>query len=169
MRFEDLFQELAESTEMIRALLVGISQEEARLKPSPESWSILELLCHLHDEEREDFREHLSFILDPENKEWHTIRPQNWVTARNYNEQDFAGMQDKFFAERGKSMEWLKGLFRANWDITYTSRFGPMSAGAMLASWIAHDNLAIRQFVELRRIHVENITKPYSIAYAGDW
>ncbi len=169
MRFENLYQELVNSTEMIRALLAGISLEEARLKPNPESWSILELLCHLYDEEREDFREHLSFILDPDNREWHTIDPQNWVTARKYNEQDFPEMQDKFFAERRKSLEWLKGLSGKNWDLGYTSKFGSMSAGEMLASWVAHDNLAIRQFVELRRIHVENITKPYSIAYAGDW
>jgi hypothetical protein len=169
MRFDDLYEELVNSTEMIRALLASISREEARLKPNPDSWSILELLCHLYDEEREDFREHLSFLLDPGNKEWHAIDPQNWVAARRYNEQDFLEMREKFFAERSKSLEWLKGLSTANWDLSYTSKFGSMSAGEMLASWIAHDNLAIRQFVELRRNRIENITKPYSIAYAGDW
>jgi hypothetical protein len=169
MRFETLREELANSTEMIRALLVGMSQEETRLKPNSESWSILELLCHLYDEDREDFREHLAFILHPENKEWHKIDPENWVTTRKYNEQDFAEMQDKFFAERRKSLEWLKSLSEENWDSTYTSEFGSMSAGEMLASWVAHDNLAIRQLVELRRKRIENVTKPYSIAYAGDW
>jgi hypothetical protein len=39
----------------------------------------------------------------------------------------------------------------------------------MFASWVAHDNLALRQFVELRRARLESVTKPYSIAYAGDW
>ncbi|HRA68003.1 MAG TPA: DUF664 domain-containing protein, partial [Caldilinea sp.] len=54
-----LYQEVQTSTEMIRALLAGVAPEEARLKPSAESWSILEVVCHLYDEEREDFREHL--------------------------------------------------------------------------------------------------------------
>src|ERR1043166_1347116 len=99
MKFEILFQELQNSTEMIRALLAGISQEEAGRKPNLESWSILEVICHLYDEEREDFREHLDFILHRQNEEWHQIDPQRWVTERKYNEQDFAEMQKKFFAE----------------------------------------------------------------------
>jgi hypothetical protein len=169
MKFEKLYEEFANSTEMIRNLLVGISQEESRIKPNFESWSILELLCHLYDEEREDFREHLGFILDPLNKEWHRIDPQNWVTTRKYNEQNFFEMNEKFFSERKKSLEWLQGLSNKEWDISYTSEYGSMSAGDMLASWVAHDNLAIRQFVELRRFRIENISKPYNIAYAGDW
>ena len=61
MQFETLYQELQNSTEMIRALLSGITPEDAQVKPAPESWSILEVVCHLFDEEREDFREHLDF------------------------------------------------------------------------------------------------------------
>jgi len=63
MEFSTLYQELQNSTEMIRALLSGVAPEAARLKPGAESWSILEVVCHLYDEEREDFREHLDFIL----------------------------------------------------------------------------------------------------------
>ncbi len=80
MEFQKLYQELTQSTEMIRALLAGISQEEAQVKPNADSWSILEVVCHLYDEEREDFREHLDFILHRQNEEWHTIDPQDWVT-----------------------------------------------------------------------------------------
>jgi hypothetical protein len=169
MKFETLYEELANSTETIRALLAGVTPDEARIKPGPESWSILEVVCHLHDEEREDFREHLDFILHRQNEEWHRIDPQGWVTSRKYNEQDLGEMQKKFFAERKKSLEWLKGLSAANWDKTYTSEFGAMPAGEMFASWVAHDNLHIRQLVELRRHRIEAIADPYALAYAGDW
>jgi hypothetical protein len=169
MKFETLFQELQHSTEMIRALLSGITPEEARLKPGAASWSILEVTCHLYDEEREDFREHLDFILHCQNEEWHSIDPIRWVTERKYNEQNFAEVQEKFFAERQKSFEWLEGVANSNWATTYTSQYGSVSAGEMFSSWIAHDNLHIRQLVELRRKRIENITKPYPIEYAGDW
>jgi uncharacterized damage-inducible protein DinB len=169
MEFNTLYQELQNSTEMIRALLAGITQEEARLKPNAESWSMLEVVCHLYDEEREDFREHLDFILHRQNEEWHRIDPQGWVTERKYNEQDFADAQDKFVAEREKSLDWLKKLADTNWETTYTSQYGSVKAGEMFASWVAHDNLHIRQLVELRRLRIENITKPYEIEYAGDW
>ena len=169
MDFIILYQEITNSTEMIRALLSGITQDEARVKPNPESWSILEVICHLYDIEREDFREHLDFILHRQNEEYHVIDPQSWVTERKYNEQDFIGMQEKFFTERWKSLEWLNGLSNVDWDITYTSQYGSMKAGEMFGSWIAHDNLHIRQLTELRRNFIERITQPYDIEYAGDW
>jgi len=169
MEFKTLYQEIQNSTEMILALLSGITQQEAQVRPTPESWSILEVVCHLYDIEREDFREHLDFILHRQQEEYHAIDPQAWITERNYNEQDFGEMQSKFFAERQKSLEWLKGISDANWEITYTSEYGTVSAGEMFSCWVAHDNLHLRQFVELRRARIERITVPYPIEYAGDW
>ncbi len=177
MEFNTLYQELRNSTEMIRALLAGVEPEAARLKPSGESWSILEVVCHLYDEEREDFREHLDFILSASLKaglhrpkeEWHAIDPEGWVTKRNYNEKNFAEMQEKFFAEREQSLAWLKGLQSPDWEKTYTTEYRTIRAGEMFACWVAHDNLHIRQLVELRRMRLENITKPYNLEYAGDW
>jgi len=88
---------------------------------------------------------------------------------RKYNEQDFKTMQRKFFNERKKSLAWLKSLKNADWNKTHTSKFGSMKAGAMFASWVAHDNLHMRQLVELRRAFIERITKLDDIQYAGDW
>lgn len=169
MEFESLYKELEDSTEMIRALLPGVVQEEAQVKPSPDAWSILEVICHLYDEEREDFREHVDFILHRQNEEWHEIDPQGWVTARNYNEQNFTGMQVKFFAEREESLRWLRGLSHPDWEATYTSKYGTTSAGEMLACWVAHDNLHIRQLVELRRHRIERLSQPHNLEYAGEW
>src|SRR5574341_436461 len=108
MEFKLLYEELANSTEMIRALLGGITQDEARVKPDPESRSILEVVCHLYDEEREDFREHLDFILHRQNEEWHRIDTEGWVTERKYNDQDFRAVKEKFFEELDRSLDWLK-------------------------------------------------------------
>lgn len=169
MKFEQLYLELVDSTDMIRSLLAGITQEESRIKPSEESWSVLETLCHLCDEEREDFREHLDFILHRQNEAWHPISPEGWVKARKYNEQDLRQMKERFFAERSRSLDWLKGLAEADWDLSYQSPGGRISAGDMFASWVAHDNLAARQLVELRRMLIERKAKPYHVEYAGDW
>ncbi|MBL8063468.1 MAG: DinB family protein [Anaerolineales bacterium] len=169
MNFKILYQELTHSTNIIRALLAGVGAEEARIKPSKGTWSILEVTCHLYDEEREDFREHLDFILHRQHEEWHAIAPQAWVKLRKYNEQDFGKMKGNFFRERTKSLAWLKSLKNADWNIRFKSQFGSMRAGDMFASWVAHDNLHIRQLVELRRWHIEKDSKPYKIRYAGEW
>jgi hypothetical protein len=97
------------------------------------------------------------------------IDPQGWVTSRKYNEQDFIEIQMKFFEERRKSLDWLIDQSAADWEITYAFEFGSIPAGEMFASWIAHDNLHIRQLVELKRFQLERVTQPYGIGYAGDW
>ena len=170
MKFQHLIHELDLSTRMIAALLDGITSEEARIKPDAESWSILEVTCHLLDEEREDFREHLDFILHhQEDGSWHPIDPGRWVTERKYNQNELELVRKEFMTERRRSLEWLQGIAASDWDTSYTTEFRTMSAGDMLSSWVAHDNLHIRQLVELRRLRIERITHPYQIEYAGDW
>jgi hypothetical protein len=170
MEFKTLYQELIYSTEMIRALLAGVGKEEAKVEPGKGSWSILEVTCHLYNEEREDFREHLDFILHRQGRgEWHPIAPQAWVKMRKYNQQNFKTMQRKFFDEREKSLAWLRKIRNSDWSIAHKSKFGTMRAGDMFASWVAHDNLHIRQLAELRRARIKRVTKPYHIRYAGEW
>ncbi len=169
MEFDQLYLELIDSTNMIKAVLQGISEEDARIKPDADTWSVLETLCHLHDEEREDFREHLDFALHQENREWRRTDQDNWRTSRRYNEQSFREMKEKFFGERSKSLDWLRGLSHADWDVSCTTPWRPLTAGEIFVSWIAHDNLHLRQLVELRRARIERISKPYSLTFAGDW
>ncbi len=91
------------------------------------------------------------------------------MTERNYNEQNFEEMQQKFFSERKQSLDWLMEMSNSDWDTLYTSQYGSTSAGEMFACWVAHDNLHVRQLVELRRVKLENMTKPFNLEYAGDW
>lgn len=169
MLFEILYQELARNAAIIQMLVAGMSHAEAHFKSNPESWSVLEVICHLYDEEREDFRQRLDVILHRQDQDFPPINPAGWVTDRQYNQRDLAEMVDKFAAERAQSLVWLKGLTAPNWDAVYTNAFGSMKAGDMLAAWAAHDNLHLRQLVELKRSWLENVTAPYEMGYAGEW
>ncbi len=99
MNLELFTTQMANNAVSIRSLTLGISDEQAHWKPDVDSWFILEVINHLYDEEREDFREHLRFILNPQG-EWHRISPQAWVTERGYNQRKFREMKEKLFAER---------------------------------------------------------------------
>ena len=169
MEFEILYQELVHDQAIVNDLLIGLSQAEAQLKPDPQTWSFLEVICHLYDEEREDFRQRLVLMLHRPTEPWHPIRQQEWVTARNYNGQDFAIMLGKYNAERRKSLHWLKRLVSPDWEAACETPFGTMQPGDLLSAWVAHDNLHIRQLVELRRGRILRITEPYHVQYAGDW
>lgn len=169
MEFETLYQDLAHGAEIIRALVLGVTQVEAQVKPTPESWSILEVVCHLVDEEREDFRQRVDFMLNRPGEIWPPIHPGAWVTERKYNERDLEQSLHDFLAERSISLAFLKGLESANWNASTTTQFGERKAGDLLGSWVAHDNLHMRQLVELRRVRLQKITAPYDIRYAGEW
>ncbi len=49
-------RQLIDNAERISALVRGITIQDARWQPEPGTWSILEVVNHLYDEEREDFR-----------------------------------------------------------------------------------------------------------------
>ncbi len=169
MDFNSLYQELAGGVDRVSQLVAGITPAEAQFKPAPETWSILEVICHLYDEEREDFRTRLDIILHHSADPWPPIDPAGWVTARRYNERDLAEMLAQFAAERQKSLVWLQGLAGSNWAAEYQTPFGVMKAGDMLASWAAHDHLHLRQLVELRYARVLQLAAPYKVRYAGEW
>ena len=66
----------------ISALVAEVDTTQARWKPAPQEWSILEVIHHLYDEEREDFRLRLDLILHHPDVPWPPIDPEGWVTAR---------------------------------------------------------------------------------------
>ena len=169
MQFECIYQELAHNAEIIRSLTTGISQEDAIFKPTPESWSVVEVLCHLHELECEDFRPRLGDMLRGTAEKWAVINPKSWGEARKYNSRNFFQTLDDFQAERKKSLDWLQSLSFPNWEAVYSDEYGSMQAGDLFVAWAAHDNLHIRQLVELRRSRLVLLAGPYEVTYPGKW
>ena len=83
-----LITELASGGQIIRSLVEGITQSEAQARPAADAWSVLEVMCHLYDEEREDFRQRLDYTLHKPGETWPPIDPRGWVTSRAYNERE---------------------------------------------------------------------------------
>jgi hypothetical protein len=169
IHFEPMIQLMASNAERIHSLARDVSAEQARWKPDGDSWSILEVVSHLYDEEREDFRVRLDIILHRPDEAWPQIDPQGWVTARRYNEGDPAVALDGFLREREASLAWLRALVEPDWEKTYPAPFGPIRAGDMFAAWVAHDVLHLRQLVELHWAYLNRQMTGYSSRYAGEW
>lgn len=151
-------------------LLKGISEEEYRWRPAENKWCLLEIACHLYDEERQDFGARLKSVLETPERAIPEIDPEGWVQERKYWDWDFDDTVEKFLFERKQSVEWLRTLREPKWKNAYNHpKFGPLSAQMFLANWLAHDYLHIRQIVRLKyqflKDHVENVT----LAYAGKW
>jgi len=155
--------------ERIRVLVQGVSSDQARWKPDDISWSILEVIGHLYDEERLDFRVRLDFMLHRPGEPWPAINPQGWVQEHRYNEEELQELLGGFLAAREDSVRWLRGLLSPNWEAVYEAPFGQIRAGDLLAAWVAHDLLHMRQLVELHWGYLVKEVEPYQVVYAGEW
>jgi hypothetical protein len=161
--------QMANQAGTIHSLTLGVSEERARWKADPQSWSILEVVNHLYDEECLDFRVRLDIILHHPGQAWPPINPTGWVSEHHYNERELAQSMDNFQKERRKSLRWLRGLESPDWQVAVTSPFGKMRAGDMLCAWAAHDLLHLRQLVELQWATTVRSAEPYQVNYAGEW
>jgi hypothetical protein len=74
-----------------------------------------------------------------------------------------------FLAERHKSLAWLKMLEAPDWGTAHEAPSGQIKAGDVLAAWVAHDLLHLRQLIELRYQLMHRQAQPYGLRYAGSW
>ena len=169
MDLDHFTAQMTNNAESIRSMIEGISDEQAGWKPDPDSWSILEVINHLYDEEKEDFRVRLDIILHQPDQPWPAIDPAGWVVERQYNQRELQESVDNYLRERQASLGWLNQLDSPDWEAAYEAPFGEIKAGDMFTSWVAHDLLHIRQLVELHWAYLMNLSKPYRSDYAGNW
>ena len=170
MNFESLIEQLAADAGRVRELVDGVTDEQAHWKPAPDSWSILEVVNHLYDEEREDFRVRLEYILNKPGQPWPPIAPQEWVTIREYNFRDLAASLENYLEERHKSLDWLRTLAQVDWEKGETAPWGGvLKAGDMPSAWTVHDIHHMRPLTELHYAWTRRLAAPYSVEYAGEW
>lgn len=169
INLEDIIRQLIANSEAILALVQTISEEQAQWKPNSETWSLEEVMGHVYNEERIDFRKHLKEMFNNPPIPWGEI-PHEYITGKNCHQ-----ALEGFTSERKATIDWLRGLKSPNWEIRAQSTFGPsetkitISAGDVLVSWVEHDFLHLRQIIEL--LHAWNVknASPYSVDYAGGW
>src|SRR5215470_165635 len=70
---------------LLDALLSGLDDVAARTRPAPEEWSPVEIVCHLRDEETEDFGARVRVIVEGRS-EFVKIDPERWAAERHYRE-----------------------------------------------------------------------------------
>lgn len=170
MKITYLAQQMSHHAEAIHQMTLNIGDKQARWKPTPDDWSILEVICHLADEEREDFRTRVRWALGGGVEPWHPIDPQGWISSRGYNQRELPVCVADFLAEREASLVWLARLHEPNWNLEYPKPWGgTIRAGDFMAAWVAHDLLHLRQLVELHYAWTTAQTQPYSVQYAGEW
>jgi hypothetical protein len=169
MNLTYLIENLSQNREVFRSLLAGLTPELYRWKPAPDKWCLLEMVCHLRDEEVEDFRTRVRVTLESPDTAPPPIDPVGWVQSRDYIGQDYEAELGAFLAERADSVAWLRGLVDPHWDHAYQHpALGRLSAHLFIHNWLAHDYLHFRQITRLKYQYLAAISGE-DLSYAGDW
>lgn len=151
----------------IDALCSGVEPEAARWRRLDGKWSLQDILCHLVDEESDDFGARVRSTLEDPQAEWTGIDPEGWVLERGYAQRDFQEMRKEFQTRRAASLEWLRAQGDADWSRAYVHpKLGTLRAGDLLLAWLVHDQLHIRQLSQWHADYFVAHEKPFHADYA---
>ncbi|HRE40017.1 MAG TPA: DinB family protein [Ignavibacteria bacterium] len=164
---EFVLSELNNNKKIFENLLTGLSDEITKWRPEEGKWNLLEIVCHLYDEEREDFRQRVEFVLYTPEKELPPIDPIGWVSSREYSSKNYEEILKSFLQERDKSVNLIKSFENPNWsNKIYHKVLGEVNAEYFYNCWLAHDYHHIRQIVLLKLNYLRYKTDN-PLTYAG--
>jgi DinB superfamily len=141
----DARSELGRMPTMLESLLGGLDAEDARTRPALAEWSPVEIVCHLRDEETEDFGARLRVILSGADN-FVRIDPERWAEERHYGEASLQEALGAFRARREESLELLHSIAPEALDGSRShGRLGRLSGRDLVAAWVAHDRIHLAQ------------------------
>ena len=165
----NIAEQLQKNKLVFQSLLENVPRELILWRPRPDKWCLLEIICHLYDEEQLDFRFRAKWVLKKPNTLPPPFNPLDWVKENKYMEQNYNDMLERFIKERDASINWLKSLQNPKWDSFYThSKLSKVTAKHYLDNWLAHDYLHIRQIIKQKFDFLNSQTNE-NLEYAGVW
>jgi len=165
----DITEQLQKNNFVFKSLLENIQTDLITWRPRPDKWCLLEIVCHLYDEEQLDFRFRTQWVLEQPGVSPPPFNPLDWVIDHKYMKQDYNEVLIKFLNERERSITWLKELKKPNWDNSYRHpKLGNVKATHYLDNWLAHDYLHIRQIIKQKFDYLTSQTNE-NLEYAGIW
>lgn len=169
MDHSEIVKKLDASQHTFRNLLSDTSEPEYLFRPADGKWCLLEIVCHLYEEEQLDFRARVKHTLEKTKSDPPKIDPAGWVKSKNYIEWNYDDTLYKFIEERKRSLEWLNSLTNPGWKNEFIHpEFGGMSAEFFLSNWLAHDYLHFRQIIYTKYCYLKHISD-IDLIYAGKW
>jgi DinB superfamily len=168
-QFDHILQSLEANAVIFQQLLGSAPAEMIHWRPAPGKWNLLEIACHLRDEDNFDFGARVKHTLENPQVAPPKIDPEAWVNERNYAGQDYGAVMQSFGDARRAWIAYLRGLEAPNWENAWHHPVrGPLPAKLFFENWLAHDYLHIRQIVALKYAYLQAIAD-VPMDYAGAW
>ena len=118
---------------------------ELTQRPTPNEWSITELICHLRDTELEVNLPRLRMLLVQDEPFIPARATDTWAKERKYNSQNSMQALRDLIAARVQTVELLSGLKNEWKRKARHAIFGPTDLQELVKFIVEHDKLHIRQ------------------------
>jgi FMN phosphatase YigB (HAD superfamily) len=123
-------------------------------RPSPDSWSLTEILCHLRDVEREINLPRLRKALQEDNPFISGVDSDAWAEERSYIQQDGPSALREFLAARIETLDILDNLDGDGWERPIRHAiFGPTDLKEIVRIITDHERLHDRQIHDVSLTH----------------
>jgi len=159
--------ELARYPDVLGALLGGLDRPTWTARPAANEWSPVEIVCHLRDEEVEDFGARVRVVLEG-GARFAPIEPERWAGERRYVDAEGPAVLAEFHRRRASSLAFLGGL--AADRLTGAAErpsVGMLSGLDLVVAWVAHDRLHLAQLAATLARTWATRWSPLRADYAG--
>jgi uncharacterized damage-inducible protein DinB len=109
------FETLAATPQALKASLKGLSKKVLLWTPAPGKWSILEILCHMRDMEREAYIERYTRILSENEPALPNLEGEALAILRAYRSQKAPEVVREWVALRRQTLQLLRKAGKAQW------------------------------------------------------
>jgi len=158
---------LARGPDALDRLLGGLDAAGWRARPAPAEWAPVEIVCHLRDEETEDFGARLRVVVEG-GAAFAPIDPERWAVERRYLDAGGPAALADFRARRAASLAFLATVAPERLTAAVTHRrTGALSGLDLVAAWVAHDRLHLAQLAATLARGWADRWAPLRTDYAG--
>lgn len=134
---------------ILDALLGGLDADGWNQRPATDEWSPIEIVCHLRDEETEDFGARLRAVLDGGSR-FAPNDPERWPLERRYREDMPALVMRDLRERRAASLALLDSIGTTPERLLASTERPSPEAGSLsgldlIVAWVTHDRLHLAQ------------------------
>jgi hypothetical protein len=160
-------RDLARLPPILTTLLDGLATALWRERPAAGEWSPVEIVCHLRDEDAEDFGARVRAVVEGRER-FAPIDPVRWAAERSYRDTEPSAALSAFAERRAENLAFLVTVRAEMLRATVTQAgTGTLSGLDLLAAWVTHDRLHLTQLAAtLARLGAQRWA-PLRAEYAG--
>lgn len=142
--------QMRQAPRILREMTTSVPDAALDFRPTPQDWTIREVLAHLVDDEMFVMRTRLERMVKEDRPELAPHDERKWYANRNTARDDLATLLDDFETQRAASLGIFALLRDSEWSrLGFQPEIGEFTAVDWLESWRDHDQTHIDQIARM--------------------